>query len=235
MEIILLFIVMILPICILGLYIYDMDNEKESLKLLGKLLFSGVLSCFLVLVVSLILMSIIPLFRMDPTQMNIKDLIIYSFICVSLIEEGAKLFFLYKSSYNHKEFDYTFDMIVYSVFVALGFAFFENILYISKGGLLTGISRAFTAIPAHASYGVFMGMFLSKAKCYEVKNPSKSKLYKILSLIVPLTIHGVYDVFAFRDETHLLTIFIMFLFSSTTMFLEKKKKDDMKISMYSIE
>lgn len=235
MEIILLFMVMILPICILALYIYELDNEKESLKLLGKLLFSGVLSCFLVLVISIILMNIIPIFTIDPTTMNFKDILIYSFICVSLIEEGCKLFFLYISSYNHKEFDYTFDMIVYSVFVSLGFAFFENILYISNGGLLTGISRAFTAVPAHASYGVFMGIFLSKAKCYEVKNPVKSKKYKILSLLVPLIIHGIYDVFAFKDESQMLITFIIFLFASTIMFLQKKKKDDIKISMYSIE
>jgi RsiW-degrading membrane proteinase PrsW (M82 family) len=172
---------------------------------------------------------------MDPTQMNIKDLIIYSFICVSLIEESSKLFFLYKSSYNHKEFDYTFDMIVYSVFVSLGFAFFENILYISKGGLLTGISRAFTAIPAHASYGVFMGIFLSKAKCYEVKNPNKSKLYKLLALLVPILMHGLYDVFAFKNQKQNLFIFIIFLFATTETFLQMKKKDDMKISMYNIE
>ena len=235
MEIILLFMVMILPICILALYIYELDNEKESLKLLGKLLFSGVLSCFLVLIISIILMNIIPIFTMDPTTMNFKDILIYSFICVSLIEEGCKLFFLYISSYNHKEFDYTFDMIVYSVFVSLGFAFFENILYISNGGLLTGISRAFTAVPAHASYGVFMGIFLSKAKCYEVKNPMKSKKYKILSLLVPLIIHGIYDVFAFKDESQMLITFIIFLFASTITFLQKKKKDDIKISMYSIE
>ena len=235
MEIILLFMVMILPICILALYIYELDNEKESLKLLGKLLFSGVLSCFLVLIISIILMNIIPIFTMDPTTMNFKDILIYSFICVSLIEEGCKLFFLYISSYNHKEFDYTFDMIVYSVFVSLGFAFFENILYISSGGLLTGISRAFTAVPAHASYGVFMGIFLSKAKCYEVKNPMKSKKYKILSLLVPLIIHGIYDVFAFKDESQMLITFIIFLFASTITFLQKKKKDDIKISMYSIE
>ena len=80
-----------------------------------------------------------------------------------------------------------------------------------------------------------MGIFLSKAKCYEVKNPQKSKIYKFLSLLVPLVIHGFYDVFAFKDETQMLTTFIIFLFASTIMFLQKKKKDDTKISLYNIE
>ena len=235
MEIILLMLTMILPICILALYIYDLDNEKESLKLLIKLLFSGILSCILVLCSSFLLIDIIPLFAMDPANMNIMQVFLYSFLCVALIEEGAKYLFLYFSSYNHKEFDYTFDMIVYSVFVALGFAFFEDILYISRGGLLTGITRAFTAVPAHASYGVFMGIFLSMSKCYEVKDINKSKMYKILSVIVPTLIHGMYDVFAFTNESILLMTFIVFLFAATIMFLQKKKQDDLKISSYNIE
>ena len=235
MEIVLLLIITILPIAILSLFIYDMDNEKESLKLLGKLLVSGVLACLIVCFISRILLEMIPSFRINPMEMNILTLILFSFIGVSLVEEGSKLFFLYMASYEEKEFDYTFDMIVYAVFVSLGFALLENGLYIFQYGFLTGVSRAFTAVPAHASYGVFMGMFLSKAKCYEVKNPLKSKLYKILSLVVPLVIHGLYDVFAFKNELGYLARFIILLFASTVMFIQKKKKDDIKISQYSIE
>lgn len=235
MKIILLFMLMILPICILGLSIYDMDKEKESLKLLVKLMLSGILSCLLVLIISLFLINIFPIFNLNIESMNIGQMLLYAFICVALVEEGCKLLFLYITAYNHKENNYTFDMIVYSVFVSLGFAFFENVLYLSCGELMIGISRAFTAIPAHASYGVFMGIFLSKAKCYDVKDLNKAKMYKLLSLIVPVLIHGLYDLFVFSNTTLFLGTFIISLFSLTLMFLHKKRKDDIKISLYTIE
>lgn len=235
MKIILLFMLIILPICILGLSIYDMDKEKESLKLLVKLMLSGILSCLLVLIISLFLINIFPIFNLNVESMNTGQMLLYAFICVALVEEGCKLLFLYITAYNHKENNYTFDMIVYSVFVSLGFAFFENVLYLSSGELMIGISRAFTAIPAHASYGVFMGIFLSKAKCYDVKDLNKAKMYKLLSLIVPVLIHGLYDLFVFRNKILFLGTFIISLFSLTLMFLHKKRKDDIKISLYSIE
>ena len=181
------------------------------------------------------LINIIPIFNLNVESMNIGQMLLYAFICVALVEEGCKLLFLYITAYNHKENNYTFDMIVYSVFVSLGFAFFENVLYLSSGELMIGISRAFTAIPAHASYGVFMGIFLSKAKCYDVKDLNKAKMYKLLSLIVPVLIHGLYDLFVFSNTTLFLGTFIISLFSLTLMFLHKKRKDDIKISLYTIE
>ena len=98
--------------------------------------------------------------------------------------------------YHSKDFNYSFDMIVYGVYTALGFALFENIFYILGGGLITGIARAFTAVPAHASNGAFMGMMLSRAKWYEAKKTKKALMYKVLAVLIPTLLHGVYDMFA---------------------------------------
>ena len=46
------------------------------------------------------------------------------------------------------------DGIVYTSFVALGFATVENILYTISGGITTGIVRAVTTVPAHAFFGI---------------------------------------------------------------------------------
>ena len=235
MESILLLIASILPIYILGKSIYSADKEKESLKLLIKLLISGVLSCILVVIISMQLGEFLPLFFKSTENMNILELIIYSFICIALIEELCKILMVYITAYHNKEFNYTFDMIVYGVFTALGFAFFENILYVISGGLTTAIARAFTAIPAHASNGVFMGIFLSKAKCYEVIDRKKCNKYKLMAVLVPTLIHGFYDMCAFSNKILLLISFIATLFTITIMYIIKKQETDLKISQYRIE
>ena len=48
----LLLLVAILPVILLGLYIYKKDRNKEPSSLLVKLFVSGILSCFLVLAIS---------------------------------------------------------------------------------------------------------------------------------------------------------------------------------------
>lgn len=235
MESILLIIASILPIYILGKSIYSADKEKESLKLLIKLLISGIFACILVVIISINLGNYLPIFLKSTDNMNIIEFIVYSFICIALVEELCKLFMVYLTAYHNKEFDYTFDMIVYGVFTALGFAFFENILYIIEGGLPTAIARAFTAIPAHASNGVFMGIFLSKAKCFEVIDRNKCNKYKILAVLVPTLIHGIYDMCAFSNEILLLISFITTLFTVTIIYIINKQETDLKINEYHIE
>ena len=156
-------------------------------------------------------------------------------ICVGLIEEGCKFYLLYLTSYYSKDFNYSFDMIVYGVYTALGFALFENIFYILGGGLITGIARAFTAVPAHASNGAFMGMMLSRAKWYEVTKPKKALMYKVLAVLIPTLLHGVYDMFAFSNQITYLIGFLATVFTLTVLLLMKKRKEDVSMSSYTIE
>ena len=60
-------------------------------------------------------------------------------------------------------------MIVYASFVALGFACFENILYVSDSGIVTGLIRAVTAVPGHVCDGILMGSYLALAKLLNIK------------------------------------------------------------------
>jgi RsiW-degrading membrane proteinase PrsW (M82 family) len=48
--------------------------------------------------------------------------------------------------------------------VSMGFACTENILYVLEGGYEVAIMRAFTAVPAHATFGILMGYYMGKAK-----------------------------------------------------------------------
>jgi protease PrsW len=113
---------------------------------------------------------------------------------VALIEEFSKFIFVRWVLYPNKNFNEPFDGIVYAVTVSLGFAGLENILYVlgDNGGVETAILRMFTAVPAHASFGVLMGYFLGKAKFEHQKAH-----HAFYALGVAALFHGAYDYFWF--------------------------------------
>lgn len=202
METIMIIILAIIPVALLLNYIYKKDFKKESKGLLIKLFFAGVASCIVTLILSGIEEAIIPFFGMDTTYMGIGELFIYFMLGVAIIEEFSKLLMTYVVGYNNKEFDEVFDGIVYAVFVSLGFACFENVLYLLAaytGGLAVnpytlGVLRGITAVPSHAADAVLMGTYLSIAKTYKLKgNRDKEKKNLILALVVPMLAHGFYD------------------------------------------
>ena len=189
-----LLFIAILPIIIIGIYMYNKDKNKEPKGLLIKLFFSGIGSVILVIIISFILQTIFPFFKVEIKNINLIQLIIYVFIGISLIEELSKWLFVYKISYNNKEFDEFYDIILYSTFVALGFACLENIIYVFNNGFFNGIFRAITAVPGHVFFGIFMGYYLGLAKLNHLNNrDNQSKRNLILSLIIPILLHGIYD------------------------------------------
>lgn len=202
------FTVAILPVFLIGLFIYLRDKIKDPSKFLFKLFCLGILSSIPTIIVGLLLDIFFP----NVEDMNFIQLFIYVFGSIALVEEFFKWLFLYKFSYNHKEFDSTYDMIVYSVFVSLGFACFENILYVLAYGTSAGIFRAVSAVPAHACFGIIMGMYLSIAKIHEIKgNISFKNKFKMLSLFVPVIMHGIYDFCAINGGIVYIIFFFVFI------------------------
>ena len=93
-----------------------------------------------------------------------------------------------------EELHYRFDGIVYGVFVSLGFAGVENVLYVLNAGFGTAVVRAIFSIPGHAMFGVVMGFYLSRAKWAE-KYGQRHRMRAALrrSFFVPAVLHGLYD------------------------------------------
>lgn len=212
MNIIVLLILSLLPVFLIGTFIYYKDKEKEPKRLLIGLFASGIGSLIITLILTIILSIIFPILGEDMTNLNLLELIFNVFIGVALIEEFSKWIFTYAIGYNNKEYDHVYDMIVYAVFVSLGFAALENIMYVFEGGISVGILRALSAVPGHACYGVFMGYFLSLSKLAE-KNENKklSNKNKILSIIVPTILHGIYDYCLFSQQIILILFFFVFV------------------------
>ena len=207
-----LLFVSVLPVIILAFYIYNKDKDKEPIGLLVKLFFGGAGSILITVVLSLVLSLFFPSILSDTANLSFVDLFFHVFFGVALVEEFSKWIVLYHTSYNHYEFDQVFDMVVYSAFVALGFACFENILYVLENGMGTAIIRGFLAVPGHFFNGIFMGYYLSMAKVSDInKNYSSMRKYKFLSLFVPMILHGIYDFCLFSGNIGFIIIFFVFM------------------------
>lgn len=222
------FVVSILPVIIIGLYIYKKDRDKESSGLLFRLFTFGIISCFPAVILGLVIGSFFP----NMGDMTFVQMFLYVFISIALVEELCKWFFLYRIAYNHDEFDTFYDMIVYSSFVALGFACFENILYVSDTGIITGLIRAVSAVPGHVCDGILMGFYLAMAKISSVRGNMKlEKKFKILSLVIPVITHGIYDFCLFWGSDIFIVFFSIFVIGLYMFCVNKVKnisKDDIK-------
>ncbi|MBR3364682.1 MAG: PrsW family intramembrane metalloprotease [Solobacterium sp.] len=194
-TIILYFIAAVLPAAVLMYYVYRKDRvEKEPAPLLRKLLLGGVLAALAAMALEMGSENLLVSYA-ENTGMSQSGYSLATAVSVGIIEELTKFFFLYKFSWNNKAFNYTFDGLVYAVFVSLGFAAFENILYIFfYGGIDVAVPRALLAIPAHMSFSVYMGLMYGMAKVQEsMGNIGFSNLLLTAGFVLAAVLHSVYD------------------------------------------
>ena len=190
-----LLLISILPVVILLGYIYTKDkNEREPFGLLLKAFFSGCLVAVIILVWSFVEQSM----GFSLTAFAENSAVLKSFFQAAIPEEGLKFLFLYWLIWNNKEFNEHFDGIVYAVFVSMGFACIENILYVYTGGFGTGVVRALLAVPGHFLFAVIMGYFFSRARF----TPSQRGRLMAMAIICPILAHGLYDTLCFLDEMY---------------------------------
>ncbi|MEQ6124623.1 PrsW family glutamic-type intramembrane protease [Pseudotenacibaculum sp. MALMAid0570] len=185
-----LLLLAIAPSMIIIAYIYFKDKfEREPWKLLFKnFILGATVSVVLTCVLGYLAVILFP----SLSENSIFDMFIKAFFVVALVEEFSKYIIVRYAAQKNKEFDEPFDGIVYAVMVSMGFATLENVLYVYTYGLETGIFRAFTAVPAHATFGILMGYFMGKAKF------SKNRFaLNMMGLLVATLFHGAYDFFLF--------------------------------------
>lgn len=115
-----------------------------------------------------------------------------AFLTAAIPEEFFKFLVLALFCAKSVEFDEPMDGIVYGAIASLGFATFENVLYVMGGGLSLAVARGLTAVPAHASFGIIMGYFYARAHFSD-----KKPYLFLVAYFVPVLLHGLYDAFIF--------------------------------------
>lgn len=200
----------ILPSIIIGYLIYRSDKvEKEPILELIKALLFGVGSAILAIFLSYLL----KITQIDVTKIHtLPGIFCYAMMGVALVEEGCKWFCTFLLLRKNKNYNYLFDGIVYAVFVSLGFATIENIIYSLVSGLEAILIRSVSTVPAHAFFGVFMGYYLSFAKSSKLqeKGPDSRK-YLFFSILIPVLLHGFFDFLLFSQEPIFLLVFFLFV------------------------
>ncbi len=203
-----LLIASITPVMIFMYLVYRKDKLKEPRALLLKCFFGGFLALILTLIID---EPIAPIAESigNPFWKALYD----SFLIAAIPEEFSKLLILYWVIWRSKHFDQYYDGILYAIFVSLGFALVENIMYVLDGGMGVAIARAILAVPGHGFFAVLMGYYFSLAKFHT--GGQKNRLL-LASFAMPVLFHGLYD-FALMyseadelDELVLLGILIFF-------------------------
>ncbi|MFI0430746.1 PrsW family intramembrane metalloprotease [Mariniflexile sp. HMF6888] len=182
----------IAPTLIIVLYIYLKDKYKKEPKrlLLYNFLLGAIVSILITTVMYYGFSILLPL----TNQTSVLQQFIKAFFVVGFTEELSKYLIVRYYAQTHKEFDEPFDGIVYAVMVSMGFAATENIFYALESGMPTAVLRAFTTVPAHATFGILMGYFMGKAKF------SKNKtVLNLVGLLLAIIFHGAYNFFLFID------------------------------------
>jgi len=185
-----LLIIAIAPVFVVIIYIYIKDKFEKEPKLL--LFYNFLFGAIISIIVSTILYFLYDLLLPHPDTYNVFHQFLKAFFMVGLVEEFSKYIIVRYYAQPKKDFNEPFDGIIYAVMVSMGFAFVENILYVYEGGFKVGLIRAFTAIPAHATFAILMGYFMGIAKF------SKHRIkWNLAGLGLAILFHGAYDFFLF--------------------------------------
>ena len=229
------FLSAVLPACFLLRYVYRHDTvEKEPLPLLLSLLGMGCLAALCSAVLESIMERLLFLL-VDPYSPAYT--ILLAFLIVAVVEEGTKLFFLKLRSWRHGAFNYRFDGVVYAAFVSLGFAALENVQYVVNYGLSVALPRALLAIPGHASFSIFMGVYYGRAKLLEnLGDYGGSRRCLCKGYLFAVFLHGFYDACAMTGTANASMVFLLFvalMFAAAYRALKRESATDGPITPYN--
>lgn len=178
----------IIPVIYIAYQVYRSDTEKEPISLLWRCFLRGMLIVIPAMIIESAWDAIFHQMDLTGSMKSAGN----AFIMAALTEEGLKFLAVYFIMIKTKYYDQFYDGIVYAVFVSLGFALIENILYVWENGMTTALIRGFLSVPGHAFFGVFMGFYLSKAF---LGNQTERRKNILLAIVIPILLHGFFDFF----------------------------------------
>jgi len=201
-----LVIIAIIPaaIIIFGIYLSD-RHDREPFRILLLTYILGALTVIPSIIVEEILVS----FNIFP---GVLGAFYNAFIVAALTEEYFKRLAVLRYPYRTKFFNEKLDGIVYSVFVTMGFATVENIIYVAfryTNNPFIGLYRGIFSVPAHGVFGITMGYYLSLSKFDTDIDRKRKNMRK--SLTMPVIMHGLFDFILMAGIPELTLIFIPYV------------------------
>ena len=217
----------ILPSILITLFFVYSDKFKEPRGEILKVFFYGIL----ITIPAYFLNTYLNAFWYN--NFRVSEGLISSFLTAAPVEEGLKLSILYFFVYKMKDFNEPIDGIVYGVTASLGFATLENFYYVylladyfETSSMSLAILRSFSAVPAHAVFGVFMGYFFMK---YAFIKKGDNLLF---AFVVPFVLHGCYNLFASSNFIVSLGLVLVSWIIALRMFSRLKKTQKEKKREY---
>ena len=200
----------LLPALLLMRWVYRQDTvEQEPRKLLWRLAFRGALSCIPAALLEGLLIPVMSRFAPAGSLLNN---FLQTFLVIAVAEEGCKYIALRRLTWNDPNFNYRFDGIVYAMFVSLGFAALENVVYVLQYGPGVLLSRGLLSIPGHGTFGIFMGLYYANSKQADLYNSGVGhRRNQWLAFWVPVLLHGFYDFCLMSGDTLLAGFFWIFV------------------------
>ena len=222
-----LLLVTILPSILIILFFVNSDKFKEPKSEIIKVFIFGIL----ITIPAYILNTFLGDFWNNNTK--VSQNLISSFLTAAPVEEGLKLSILYYFVYKMKDFNEPLDGIVYGVTASLGFATLENIYYVylladhfQTTSMALAVVRSFSAVPAHAVFGIFMGYFFMK---YAFIKKGDNLFF---AFIIPFVLHGCYNLFISSNFYAAMLLIIISWIVALRMFSRLKKTQKKKRKEY---
>ena len=217
----------ILPSILIILFFVNSDKFKEPKGEIIKVFIFGIL----ITIPAYILNTFLRDFWYNNTA--VSESLISSFLTAAPVEEGLKLSILYYFVYKMKDFNEPLDGIVYGVTASLGFATLENIYYVylladyfETTSMALAIARSFSAVPAHAVFGIFMGYFFMK---YAFIKKGDNLFF---AFVIPYVLHGCYNLFLSSSFFAAILLIIISWIVGLRMFSRLKKTQKKKRKEY---
>lgn len=190
------------PSAVIITYVWFHDRQgKEPLTLLG---LSFLLGCLSIIPAILLEFGLGNLGLVD--KGSLQSVALFAFVTVGFSEELSKFFFLRLGPYRSKHFNEPYDGIMYSMMIGMGFATVENLMYIFGQetyalSLQVAQTRAWTAVPAHATFAAMMGYFAGLARFKQANQGA----WLLAGLLLATVFHGAYDFFLMQQWSAQLT------------------------------
>jgi RsiW-degrading membrane proteinase PrsW (M82 family) len=112
-------------------------------------------------------------------------------LVAAIPEETAKFLVVLAIAGHWRDARRLEDVIVLALGAALGFAFIENLAFVTRPGdwQTVAVMRASIAVPGHGIDGLAMGALLTMARLH----PEQRRHYVAAALALPIGLHAAYD------------------------------------------